>query len=76
MVLGTYVNLYEADSKAASKPEMDNLALPVQNLDRPSNLDHVEQEVHRVRVDQPPIIEAKLAFEKPKDKGKFVRGHS
>lgn len=31
MVLGTYVNLYEADSKAASKPEID--ILPPPNLD-------------------------------------------
>lgn len=62
MVLGTYVNLYEADTKSASKVSELNV-LPPQNLDRIPDLVKDEMIVN-VAV---PEIEAKPAQQKEKE---------
>ncbi len=71
MVLGTYVNLYEADSKAASKPEID--ILPPPNLDRiaPDRGD-VEEKVQVEFLS--PDIQGKPAHQvkHPDEKGSYV----
>jgi hypothetical protein len=61
MVLGTYVNLYEADSKAASKPET-NILLPPPILDRSPEVVKEPELVIR----EPEIL-GKSAREKPPD---------
>jgi len=72
MVLGTYVNLYEADSKAASKPEIDILP--------PPNLDHLAPDLNRgdeekVQVEfLAPEVQGRPAHQEkhPEEKGSFV----
>ncbi len=61
MVLGTYVNLYEADSKAASKPET-NILLPPPILDQSPEVVKEPELVIRE-----PEIQGKSAREKPPD---------
>ena len=61
MVLGTYVNLYEADSKAASKVSEPNV-LPSPNIDRIPDL--VKEDMI-VNVD-PPEVEGEAVREPAK----------
>jgi hypothetical protein len=63
MVLGTYVNLYEADTKSASKASELNM-LPPPNLDRIPDL--VKDEVVVVNV-AAPEVEGKPARDEDKD---------
>ena len=62
MVLGTYVNLYEADTKSAAKVSELNV-LPPQNLDRIPDLVKDELVVNVAA----PEVEGKPALEKEKE---------
>ena len=62
MVLGTYVNLYEADTKSAAKVSELNV-LPPQNLDRIPDLVKDELVVNVAA----PEVEGKPAQEKEKE---------
>ena len=60
MVLGTYVNLYEADTKSAAKPSevFGQPAMAPRNADRP---DHVDEDV---KIEAPDVHGQQPAYQK------------